>query len=136
MYVGTTPQIKINSNIPISNIKRLWITFESQKVELTKELSDCDIIENQIHCTLSQEDTFLLNPDNKDIKIKDMEPIRYEKYDYVLIVCKNELDYQSLTRLLKLDDKKVIVSKGKTGTRKIKARAIWYDDVDFVLKKK
>lgn len=73
---------------------------------------------------------------NKDIKIKDMEPIRYEKYDYVLIVCKNELDYQSLTRLLKLDDKKVIVSKGKTGTRKIKARAIWYDDVDFVLKKK
>lgn len=70
MYVGTTPQIKINSNIPIDHIKRLWITFESQKVELTKELSDCDIIENQIHCTLSQEDTFLLNPDNKDIKIK------------------------------------------------------------------
>ena len=70
MYVGTTPQIKINSNIHIDNIKRLWITFESQKVELTKELSDCDIIENQIHCTLSQEDTFLLNPDNKDIKIK------------------------------------------------------------------
>lgn len=73
---------------------------------------------------------------NKDIKIKDIEPIRYEKYDYVLIVCKNELDYQSLTRLLKLDDKKVIVSKGKTGTRKIKARAIWYDDIEFVLKKK
>lgn len=73
---------------------------------------------------------------NKDIKIKDMEPIRYEKYDYVLIVCKNELDYQSLTRLLKLDDKKVVVSQGKTGTRKIKARAIWYDDINFVLKKK
>ena len=73
---------------------------------------------------------------NKDIKIKDMEPIRYEKYDYVLIVCKTELDYQSLTRLLKLDDKKVVVSQGKNGTRKIKARAIWYDDVDFILKKK
>ena len=70
MYVGTTPQIKINSNIPIDNVKRLWITFESQKVELTREFSDCDIIENQIYCTLSQEDTFLLNPDNKDIKIK------------------------------------------------------------------
>ena len=70
MYVVTTPQIKTNSNMPIDHIKRLWITFESQKVELTKELSDCDIIENQIHCTLSQEDTFLLNPDNKDIKIK------------------------------------------------------------------
>ena len=70
MYVGTTPQIKINLNIPIDHIKRLWITFESQKVELTKEISDCDIIDNQIYCTLSQEDTFLLNPDNKDIKIK------------------------------------------------------------------
>ncbi len=30
---------------------------------------------------------------NTDIKIKDMELIRYEKYDYVMIVCRNEIDY-------------------------------------------
>ena len=28
--------------------------------------------------------------------VKDMELIRYEKYDYVLIVCRNEIDYKNL----------------------------------------
>ena len=73
---------------------------------------------------------------SKEIKIKEMEPIRYEKYDYVLIVCRNELDYQSLTRALKIDDKQEIISQGKNGVRKIKARAIWYEDLNVELKRK
>ncbi len=66
---------------------------------------------------------------NTDIKIKDMELIRYEKYDYVMIVCRNEIDYLNLTRALGIDGKRVFVAKGKNGERKIKARAIWYDEM-------
>lgn len=66
---------------------------------------------------------------NTDIKIKDMELIRYEKYDYVMIVCRNEINYLNLTRVLGIDGKKVLVAKGKNGERKIKARAIWYDEM-------
>lgn len=66
---------------------------------------------------------------NTDIKIKDMELIRYEKYDYVMIVCRNEIDYLNLTRALGIDGKKVLIAKGKNGERKIKARAIWYDEM-------
>lgn len=57
--------------------------------------------------------------------IPDMEPIHYEKYDYVMIVCKNELDYNDLVRKLGIEGMKVKVAK----TRKIKARAIWYDEM-------
>lgn len=63
------------------------------------------------------------DPDER--KIKDMELIRYEKYDYVMIVCRNEVDYLNLQRALGLDGAKVSVC----ASRKIKARAIWFDDV-------
>lgn len=62
-------------------------------------------------------------PDKR--KIKDMELIRYEKYDYVMIVCRNEVDYLNLTRILGIDDAKVLIAK----QRKIKARAIWFEDI-------
>lgn len=57
--------------------------------------------------------------------IKEMEPIHYEKYDYVIIACRNELDYNDLVRKLGIEGGKVKVAK----TRKIKARAIWYDQM-------
>ena len=57
-----------------------------------------------------------------DREIPEMELIHYEKYDYVMIVCRNELDYNNLIRALDLEGKVVRISK-----RKIKARAIWYD---------
>ena len=63
------------------------------------------------------------NPDER--KIKDIEPIRYEKYDYVMIVCRNEVDYLNLIRALGIDGAKVLVAK----QRRIKARAVWYDDM-------
>ncbi len=58
-------------------------------------------------------------------KIKDMELIHYEKYDYVIIACRYETDYLDLCRRLGLEDAKVPIAK----KRKIKARAIWYDDM-------
>lgn len=67
-----------------------------------------------------------LNNDSiEDRKIEDMELIRYEKYNYVLIACKTEIDYNDLTRKLGIDGKKVAITK----KRKIKARAIWYDQM-------
>lgn len=73
----------------------------------------------------------------KETKIKDMELIRYEKYDYVMIVCRNEVDYANLVRTLGIDEKKVVVAKTSTKDRKIKCRAIWYDQMkaDIVPKK-
>lgn len=63
------------------------------------------------------------DPKNKNLDA--MEHLRYEQYDYVMIVCRNEVDYLNLIRDLGLEGKKTIV----TPTRKIKARAIWYDDI-------
>lgn len=54
-----------------------------------------------------------------------MELIRYEKYDYAMIVCRNEVDYLNLTRMLGIDGATVLVAK----QRRIKARAIWFDDI-------
>ncbi len=56
--------------------------------------------------------------------IKDMEPIHYEQYDYVLIACRNELDYNDLIRKLGIEGCTIPISK-----RRIKARAIWYDQM-------
>jgi len=61
----------------------------------------------------------------EDRSIKDMEPIHYEQYDYVIIACRNELDYNDLTRKLGIEGGQVKVAK----TRRIKARAIWYDQM-------
>lgn len=72
---------------------------------------------------------------NLDIGIKDekpvdervipeMEPIRFEKYDYVLIVCRTEIDYNELVRNLGIEGAKMKIAK-----RKLQARAIWYDDM-------
>ena len=57
--------------------------------------------------------------------IKDMEPIHYEQYDYVMIVCRNELDYNDLLRKLGIEGGTIKVAK----KRRIKARAVWYDQM-------
>lgn len=70
------------------------------------------------------------SPQERNIKM--MELMRYEKYDYVMIVCRNEIDYLQLTRALGIDDAKVLVAK----KRKIRARAVWYDDMKAQIIKK
>jgi hypothetical protein len=67
----------------------------------------------------------LNNENPEERKIEDMELIRYEKYNYVMIVCKSEIDYNDLIRKLGIEGRKVAVTK----KRKIKARAIWYDQM-------
>ena len=59
----------------------------------------------------------------EDRSIKEMEPIHYEQYDYVLIACRNELDYNELVRKLGIEGGQVKVAK----KRHIKGRAIWVD---------
>ena len=58
-------------------------------------------------------------------KIEEMEPVRFEKYDYVIIACNNEIDYNELVRNLGIESEKVKVAK----SRKIKARAVWYHEM-------
>ena len=67
----------------------------------------------------------LNNNNPQDREIADMELIRYEKYNYVMIVCKSEIDYNDLVRKLGIEGRKVAITK----KRKIKARAIWYDQM-------
>lgn len=67
----------------------------------------------------------LNNENPEERKIEDMELIRYEKYNYVMIVCKSEIDYNDLARKLGIEGRKVAITK----KRKIKARAIWYDQM-------
>lgn len=61
----------------------------------------------------------------EDRSIKEMEPIHYEQYDYVLIACRNELDYNDLVRKLGIEGGQVKVTK----SRRIKGRAVWYDQM-------
>lgn len=61
--------------------------------------------------------------DPAERRVKEMELINYEKYNYVMIVCRNELDFNELSRKLGIDG--AIVRLGPK--KKIKARAIWYD---------
>lgn len=74
---------------------------------------------------------------SEDVAIKDMELIPYEKYDYVMIMCRNEIDYENLTRELGINGKKVKIctSKSVSRAREIHARAIWYDDIKVEIKK-
>lgn len=65
------------------------------------------------------------NKDQMQKKIKEMELIRFEKYDYVLLVCRNELDYNELQRKLGIQGAKVSMGRNRT----IKGRAIWYDQI-------
>ena len=78
---------------------------------------------------------FGIEPKEKDVnerELKQMELVRYEKYDYVLLVCKNEPDYLQLCRNLGIDNAKCLIGK----SRKIIARAIWYDDIKAQIVKK
>lgn len=64
--------------------------------------------------------------------IQQMELIHYEKYDYVIIACRTELDYNQLVRNLGIEGKVVPVHKKRT----IKARAVWYDKIKAQIVKK
>lgn len=49
--------------------------------------------------------------DPQERTIEEMEPIHYEKYDYVMIACRSELDYNDLVRKLGIEGAKVKIAK-------------------------
>lgn len=94
---------------------------------------DIDLLNSwyvDINIDFGNDELLKLEPDER--KIEEMELIHYEKYNYVMIVCKYELDYNDLVRKLGIEGKKVAIHKN----RKIKARAIWYDKIkDLIIEK-
>lgn len=71
---------------------------------------------------------FGIKDDDKleDRELKGMEAIPFEKYDYMLIVCRSELDYNNLLGKFGMDG----TEKAKLTVKKsIRARAVWYNDV-------
>lgn len=65
-------------------------------------------------------------------KIQEMELIHYEKYNYVLLVCKNTIDFDELVNKLGIRGGVVHI----TNKRTIQGRAVWYDKVKNILFKK
>lgn len=70
-----------------------------------------------------------MKKDEKNRKIPEMELLPYEKYDYVMLVCRSSLDYDDLVSRLGIQGAVCKV----TNKRKIKARAVWYDKVRDIL---
>lgn len=58
-------------------------------------------------------------------KIPEMELIHYEKYNYVMLVCNNVLDYDKLVQKLGIAGGRVHITHKRT----IEGRAVWYDQV-------
>lgn len=50
----------------------------------------------------------------------------FEKYNFVMIVCRNELDYINLQRQFKIENKK----QSLNGKKMVTARAVWYDEIE------
>ena len=57
-------------------------------------------------------------------RLNEMELLPFEKYDYVMLVCKSTLDYDELIEKLGIRGRVCKV----TNKRTIKARAIWYHE--------
>jgi hypothetical protein len=69
-----------------------------------------------------------LKKEANERSIREMELIHYERYSYILIATRNEIDYNQLVRALGIEDKEIVITRKKDGNpRTIKARAIWYD---------
>ena len=60
-----------------------------------------------------------------DREIPEMELIPFEKYDYILIACRTDIDYENLKERLGIKTAKAKITEKK----KIKARAVWFDDI-------
>lgn len=62
----------------------------------------------------------------EDKDVKGMDLIPFEKYNYMLVVCRSELDYNALLAKFGMDG----TEKAKLTEKKyLKARAVWFNDV-------
>lgn len=73
MFRGTTPtiEIKVETDMDFNDIQKLWLTFKTQTQEVTKQLDEVQLDnENKtITCTLSQTDT-LMFPDDSRVEVQ------------------------------------------------------------------
>ena len=67
-----------------------------------------------------------IKKDARAREIDEMELLPLEKYNYVLIVCNNSLDYDLLAEKLGIRGKEVLLG----GKRRVEARAVWFKDIE------
>lgn len=74
MYRGTTPTLylELDTELDLTNIAEMWVTFKSPTVELTKTFSEVafDTETNVITVTLSQEETLKLFNGIVDVQVR------------------------------------------------------------------
>lgn len=74
MYRGTTPTLylELDTELDLTNIAEMWVTFKSPTVELTKTFSEVafDTETNVITVTLSQEETLQLFNGTVDVQVR------------------------------------------------------------------
>ena len=67
MYRGTTPNItiKINSDLDLSTMTQIWVTFKNASAEITYDIDDIElnVAEKTIALAMSQEDTLSFKSD-------------------------------------------------------------------------
>jgi len=66
----------------------------------------------------------------EDRKIDNMELIRFEKYDYLLVAFRTEMEYTMMKEKLGLLNKRIDIN----GKRNLKARAVWFEQLAKILK--
>ena len=74
MYRGTTPTLylELDTELDLSNVAEMWITFKSPTVEITKTLNEVafDAETNVITVTLSQDETLQLYNGKADVQVR------------------------------------------------------------------
>lgn len=115
MLVGYTEKEKKLINIKANQHAGEWDV--DALVDFMADLSDLkldDVVED------------MKKGDGLEDVIQDMNLRRYEKYDYVVIMCRNQLDFNDLIRRIGYENKKQML----TASKKVKARAIWYEEFE------
>lgn len=74
MYRGTTPTLylELETELDLSNVSEMWVTFKSPTVEITKTLNEVSF-DNEtkiITVTLSQEETLKLYNGKANIQVR------------------------------------------------------------------
>ena len=74
MYRGTTPTLylELDTELDLSNVTEMWVTFKSSTVEITKTLSEVvfDTETNTITVVLTQEETLQLYKGDCDVQVR------------------------------------------------------------------
>lgn len=74
MYRGTTPTLylELDTELDLSDIAEMWVTFKSPTIEMTKSLSEVifDSETNIVTVTLSQEETLQMFNGKVDVQVR------------------------------------------------------------------